>query len=338
MFSTQTLLTKRPVNHQINPMSDGVGSVTPSGMALTVKGKDFPLSEFARNRLYAELGLPRPLMDNLCVERPRLAHDLLQHRWKKDMKPMQLRTRSGTGIGLVSPNHLDFDHADMLRALGTEIARMAVDERRGSGALSCNVFADADTDIYVRVRSKMLEREVKRGDIVGFGYEARNSEVGKASASVQVFALRLVCTNGLVIPSGNGISVAVRHVAGQSIVDRNRRRAEIGDQLRRAAAKILTDQLANQMTDKLRTLTAIELMGNIQLEAFIDFLTEHAVASPSEAKALCEAHGWDRWETAWDVLNGVTAYAQTRETGARMELERAAAALIDLPTQEWASL
>ena len=45
-----------------------------------------------------------------------------------------------------------------------------------------------------------LEFEVRRGDIVQFGLSISNSEIGQGALEVAIYALRLICLNGMTMP------------------------------------------------------------------------------------------------------------------------------------------
>lgn len=113
-------------------------------------------------------------------------------------------------LGLVSksyqsyPNHQFLD--DLELALGRRPGSPVSPVTTGKDMAFHSAYV-VNTQVYVRFLSERHVGRIHRGgpegeDITKIGLQCRNSMVGEASVLWEYFLLRLVCTNGAVVPAG----------------------------------------------------------------------------------------------------------------------------------------
>lgn len=114
-----------------------------------------------------------------------------------------IREDNGNVLSIMGKDYSVVRHSDVIdqfeKALPSEIENRKVTICKGGAVL----FASYQTP-------KIDDVEVKKGDIVKFGVEIFNSYDGSLPIGFVFTALRLVCTNGMVIPKSIA-RISVRH-------------------------------------------------------------------------------------------------------------------------------
>jgi len=114
-----------------------------------------------------------------------------------------IREDTGNVLSVMGKDYAVVRHSDVIdqfeKALPSEIQNRKVSLCKGGAVL----FAKYETP-------KIDDIEVKKGDIVKFGIEIFNSYDGSLPVGFVFTALRLVCTNGMVIPKSIA-RISVRH-------------------------------------------------------------------------------------------------------------------------------
>ena len=113
-------------------------------------------------------------------------------------------------LGIVSPRYKIVRNQDLLKAvqplaeeLGMKTAPQIISTKGGA------------VTFFKFLGEKKLNQEVRKGDIVNFGIEFFNSYNGSLPLGFHITALRLVCTNGLVVPSSIR-ELSIRHMGDAS--------------------------------------------------------------------------------------------------------------------------
>src|SRR6185503_4524409 len=139
--------------------------------------------------------IPAPYYDRMREDAPALLSANVNH-WLRQTKETRLvRTLDGTARAFLSNRYRTIDNFDVANA--TLPVLMNESKKLGSiEVASCDV---TEKRLYIKVTSKRLTYEVKKGDVVQAGIVISNSEVGKGSVRIEPFLYRLICLNGAII-------------------------------------------------------------------------------------------------------------------------------------------
>ena len=163
------------------------------------KGVDmsFALNEHMRGQIATDLSIPKRYFDRMIVDAPHLATTNINHWLQEEPNRRMVRAyrepdSNGTAVGRawLSPGYRRLDNVEVAKTLLPEFENLGMPVEFHQAAVS-------DTKLYVRALFPSIEREIKAGDIVRWGVEITNSEVGSGSLGIRGFILRLVCTNGM---------------------------------------------------------------------------------------------------------------------------------------------
>lgn len=224
----------------------------------------------------------------------------VSNRLKGHSGQFMLRIKDGVIQAVLSPGYTPIDNADVLRSAirSLDLSNTLVTFFRGN--------------MRITGTSDGVSLQPAVGDIVSGGLELVNNELGKGVLSVNSFLLRLVCTNGAVVPSqaqeakfvhrGWEREGLIRHIgeAGSEAVSRVK---GLDDALKRMVETRLGDREHSRL---LRTVA--EPLGKRGLEEF------RTAMSPDS--------------TLYDAYNHLTAVSQRRSLGPRRELEVIAGTLL----------
>ena len=234
-------------------------------------------------------------------------------------KEVFFRTVKPNGVpvarAFLSDRYVDVDDVDILSALSkTE----AID---GAQMRWMNF---SESSMMLRLTWKKDRREVKPGDVVEFGVQISNSEVGKRAIRVEPVVYRLICANGAIAGGvGGDGSWYIRHAGKQERVVEALNEAVRGTL---PAARALAEKFSKAVHEVVDR--PVERMKALALE---ETFTE-AQLTAAVGEMLAEARG--REVTRFDFVNGVTGAARQQENAeSRYDLERLGAALLsrDLP-------
>lgn len=305
------------------------------------------LSTHALNQITEHTGVPAKYAQRMLVSQPRLLEANV-NTWLRDEPSLRMvRTLRETGI-----------RGDMLRTrafLSNRFHRMENDQllaavlpellEAGNGI---QVMSSELTDarMYIKVVFPKLEGEVKKGDLVQYGFTLGNSEIGSGALSISPFVYRLICLNGMTL--------------SKDVDDTRMRRAHLGRQLEEGA-DYFTDETI-RADDK-----ALQLKIRDTMKAFMDAGRWQSVLARLQAAAATE-HSIDPIKTVeriaellvlpkeehnavlmnfikdgdlskWGMLNAVTAVANASDSYDRAsELEVAGGRILALPDSDWRKL
>lgn len=153
------------------------------------------VTELCHDQLGQYVDIPSKYYDRMRMETPELLAQNV-NTWLKRRKETRLvRTLDGDARAFLSNRYRTIDHWDVANAT----LPVLVNEAKKLGSVE-TVSADVtEKKLYIKVISKRLTYEVKKGDAVQAGIVISNSEVGGGSVRVEPFLYRLACLNGAVI-------------------------------------------------------------------------------------------------------------------------------------------
>lgn len=308
--------------------------------------KAFGLNNWSSTQLSGYADIPKAYFDRIAVERPELAASNVNHGLERQAKlarkdgkseSRMVRTLDGNVRGLLSSRYRILDSHDMLEAVFPTM------QQNGMQVVSSEL---TDRRMYIKALTPQLEAEVTKGDIVQFGLVISTSDVGAGSVRVEPLLFRLVCQNGLIMPS----AIRKYHVGRNQAEDDIRellsdRTREVSDaafwmQVRDIVQNSMKREFFEREVDKLR-LAANQTIKNFDLPRVVELAMKStgltgegkknsilaALASGNEGAGLSK----------WGLVNSFTraAYDEANSYEESVEMERAAGLILELPKTDW---
>ena len=170
---------------------------------IELDGTDYETSELMNNQIANKLNVPKKYFDRMVTEAPELCEQNVNHWLQEDPKRYMVRTLGNKARAFLSDRYEVIDNWDVLKAI-----MPALRPYKEKDDLEFEESHITDTNLYLRFTIPSLEKDIavhtnegdgkKVGDIIHFGLQVKNSEVGLGSVEVAPFIKRLVCLNGMV--------------------------------------------------------------------------------------------------------------------------------------------
>lgn len=173
---------------------DGAEEITPwQEDAEGARVQGFLVNDYAHGQISDRLGIPKRYYDRMRGTAHSLLQENVRHWLTHDPKRQMVRTLDGNVRAFLSDRYRRLDDFDLMEHLLPTFA--------GIDGLTFQVAALTDTRLHIRALLPKIEREIKVGDTVQAGIEIKNSEVGAGALTISPFVWRLVCSNGMVMPT-----------------------------------------------------------------------------------------------------------------------------------------
>jgi hypothetical protein len=294
--------------------SEGSMAIAPVPLPGREPMQPMPLRELAFSQLCTRIGAPPAYVRDLPAK---LQMANMNFGMTKEKQSALLRLAGGEVRAVVSDRYAALDDELVLEVVGEVLDR--------AGYLAeCRVRASAvGASTLLRITLPAEGMAVRKNDIIEWGLDIGNSEVGVRSVQVTPITYRLVCTNGMRAWRSEA-ALRMRHVG-----DPKRLRAQLKDAIPvafaeargdiekwRRASEFLIDEALEEI-EGLRTLG----LGQSEVQAVGRELAmaNGLLPASSSAQAIIEALKVPT--TAYDVSNAVTAVARDREVAARLTME-----------------
>ncbi len=317
------------------------GSETPISVPLLeIEGEgEFLIGNTAHSQIAQRLGVPAKYYKRMRDEAPHLLADNVNHWFGTKTERRMIRTLDGSARAFLSDRYRTIDNY--------EIAAVALDSLAEHGAdfsaVSCEI---TERRMYIQAVFPKLEREVKVGDVVQAGLVISNSEIGLGSVSIEPMLHRLVCLNGMVLPS----AMKKYHV-GKQVGDVDAAMAEqiFRDETREADDKAFMMKIADVISSSVREdvfATYVERMTESTTE-MIEGKIDESVTVLANKVGLNETEGASVLRnlinggdlSRWGMANAVTAIANDVDDYDRaIELERIGGNVIQLDKKDWTEI
>jgi Domain of unknown function (DUF932) len=297
----------------------------------------FKLNDHALGQMSTDLGIPKRYFDRMRETAPDLFQTNVHHwfasepnrRMIRGLKPLD-RTADVSGRAWLSDRYRRLDNIEIAVNLLPEFETLATPVTFHNASIS-------DSKFYLRAVFPRMEAEVKVGDVVQWGVQIRNSEVGAGTFAIENFVLRLVCTNGMVVAKVMNARHVGRRVEDEGILSDEALKADdkafwlaARDTLRASLSETVFESVIASLRETtegaeiVRPLKATERLGKT-----LD-LTE---AEQEEVLAKLTLGG-DM--SRWGALNAITAAAKTADSFDRqVEMEEMGWSLASLSEREW---
>lgn len=165
---------------------------------------DYGVNQYAHGQIADKLGIPRRFYNEIEKVEGLRAHNvntLLRHEGAQGKRYL-VRTLDGDVRALLSDRYRPIGNAEIMKSL------LPVLREIPGGQVRVVSQGMSDTKMYVQVIFPGIKTDVLVGDEVQAGLTISNSEVGAGTFTIQGLVWRLVCKNGMILPS----VVKERHV------------------------------------------------------------------------------------------------------------------------------
>lgn len=279
-----------------------------------------PLRKAAFQHLAARAGAPAGYLAKLPAKLTRacLMHGLTT---SEDSSTGLIRLAGGQARAIVSGRYAALDDSYVL-----DVVEKALTYRGLLGTVQVRGVA-VGTSTVLRLTWAREVIEVRKGDIVEGGLDITNGEIGNRSVGVVPNLYRLVCLNGLrVAESGtkrrfnhSGDPTRLYEAFRDAIPAAIEEASGSANALRSVAERMIDDVDA-----EFSGLGTFGFAASEAREVTRTVAAERGISLPEDTGSWAETLRGMGEVTAYDVLNGMTAYAQTRPVDRRLDIEDAA--------------
>lgn len=315
-----------------------------SGQLVLNGDMPFNPNSWAHQQLASYTDIPRQYYEMIRNENPELLSRNVNQGFKRHAvdgkgKPdaRMVRTVDGQVRAFLGSKYRRLDCHDLVESVlplalesGMELASAEITEKK----------------MYLQLTTTRLAGEVAKGDIVQHGLVISSSDVGAGSVRVEPMLYRLVCTNGLIMPTAMRKYHAGRNQAEDDVyellTDKTRELtdaafwAQVQDIVRHSLRKDVFEREIERVKG-----SAEKRISNPDLEEVVE-LTMKAVGVGGEANKS----GILRWLasgnegaglTQWGLVNSFTRQAQDDALGYddSIDMQRAAGKIIQLEKSQW---
>ena len=279
------------------------------------------------------VGIPAKYLERMRAEAPQLLAQNVNHWFSNTPEVRMLRTiQNGemTARAFLSQKYRPLDNFDLLNSVLPRIVEA------GCEIKSCEV---TEKRLYIQAVTAKIAGEIKKGDAVQAGIVISNSEVGCGSIRIEPMIYRLVCTNGMILPT----AMRKHHIgkAGDGEWDEGDAYEVFSDATRKLDDKAFWAKVNDVVTasldsikfaaalDRLRATTAIDT--GKPLEAVEIVANKFDMRENEKENVLTHlASGGDL--SLWGLSNSVTRAAEDCESYDRaIEMERIGGMVVELP-------
>lgn len=293
----------------------------------------FDLTSHAHRQVGTWAGVPAKYYDRMKTEAPELLAENVNHWLEESDADRMLRTLDGKGRAFLSNRYQRIDHYDVASTVLPILS-----EDPNLKIESCEV---TDRRLYIKAVTPRVSGEVGLNDPVQAGVVISNSEIGQGSIKVEPMIFRLVCLNGMILPS----AYRKNHV-GRKAEESEETYELYQDDTRAADDKAVLLKLRDvtrSAFDELCFGRAVEAFKDTKADK-IEGRATRVVEELGNSFMLNDREGEDVLEqlirggemSRFGLINAVTAAAQTQTSYDRStEMEAMGAKLMQLPATEW---
>ena len=302
--------------------------------------KVFALNTHMRGQVATDLGIPKRYFDRMTADAPHLLATNVNHWLKEEPNRRMIRAYSdqdspthAVGRAWLSPGYRRLDNIEIAKTLLPEFENLGTPVEFHQAAVS-------DTKLYIRALFPGVEREVKKGDVVRWGVEITNSEVGSGTLGIRGFILRLICVNGMTV----AYTLKKRHVGRRidedGILSNQALQADdtafwlaARDTLKATIAETRFDEIVEQLR---------ETTGGEQIRRVVEAtqVLQKTFGFSDEEKNSVVTHlaaGGDL--SRWGALNAVTAAAKSvPDVDRQVEMEGIGWDVANLTPKAWEAI
>lgn len=229
--------------------------------------------------------------------------------WHKSLdldKKMFVRTAYGQINALLSDRYTQFDDNEVLDCVYDVLG-----PRREYVVKNYSI-----TPSMLNLRVVSRNKINIRGDELSFGFDIKNSGIGKSSVEISIIIFRWICSNGLIVGGGKGYVLKQRHVA----VDRESLIREFTTMLDNSPA------IVEEIKETINKSMDVPLNSK-EMQRIIDEL-KHSGVLEGAARKVEEYIEPEQQGTLWGVVNGITRASQNYSLETRLQMEKQAGVIL----------
>lgn len=309
------------------PTKEGVAALA-TAPAPGREERIIPLREHAFGQLCQRSGAPTRYIKGLPakLQMACLNHGIQAEASKNGNK---LRLAGGEARALVSDRYAALDNHVIIEVLRKTLqaARMLNDVR--VRAVACG--PTASMRMTLPGQQVALKTRAEVGDIVEIGFDLLNGELGNRSVSLSPVTYRLVCLNGM-RSADRSDQTRLSHIGDPERLEEAFRDAVPASIASAVGMRDVMQQAVDVMVDDILSeftgLSSFGLHKSESKEVLADVLAERKIALPESTDDWGDAFAKLGELSAFDVAQGITHVAQSRDTDRRLEMEEGAHAYL----------
>lgn len=305
------------------------------------------VTDHALGQMLEHTGVPAKYAERMRAEAPDLLETNVNQWLQRKPSPRLIRqVREGEGTlpsvtrAFLSNRYRRMDHNKQLAAVLPELM-----EQMQNTSLQVVSSELTERRLYLKAVFPRLTGEVKRGDIVQYGFELQNSEIGEGKLKLTPFLYRLVCLNGMILPSElANVKLAKAHLGraqDEGVLDYASDEALEADD--HALALLLRDTLRafmdqDRWTSVLTTLRTAAISSETKDPiAAVAAIAKSYQLPQMESNEVLKNFLRDGDMTKWGMANAITAVANGDAVSydRAAELETLGGRIITLTPGEW---
>jgi hypothetical protein len=292
----------------------------------------FPIRPIAHDQIGAYADIPSKYYDRMLADSPELLVNNVNHWLRKApvADKRMVRTLRGFNRSLLSNRYQRIEHEEiagvslpiLLNTPGVKPVSTEITERR----------------LYIQATTDRVVGEVKKGDVVQAGLIISNSETGHGSVSVKAMFYRLVCLNGMILPTAFRANHIGRRIDDNEELYKDDTRAADDKavllKVRDTVQAYLSHDFFNKKLSEMQALTEGEITGKV--DKAVEVLSNKIGATELEQEGILQSliKGGDL--SRWGILNAVTHQAHTvKDYDRSVEFESFGGKLLELPKSDW---
>lgn len=318
------------------------GVETDNTPKMIIEDKVFNASDLMVNQIANKLSVPKKYLDRMIQDAPELAESNVNHWLQNEPRPYMVRTLGDNARAFLSDRYEIIDNWDVLTAI-----LPALKPFKDRDDLEFEQSHVTDRHLYLRLTVPSMTKDVgvkKKGDIICFGIQVKNSEVGLGSVEVSPFVKRLVCTNGMV---ADRYGHRKRHLGRSQWdgVDKSVLRQETIRQGNKAWIMTVQDEVQGMFNGTTFEQIADEFTLAQETEPVqrpakaIEHIVKEYDFLGFEGESILENLLTDGDKTKYGMANAITRTATDSNTADRsMELESIGYKFLTMPNREWSNI
>jgi hypothetical protein len=322
-----TTIERDAPRDQILRMTAARFHLAPSGGLRVAVGSDlYEPTDFAVSQIAARVDIPLPYLRELTASAATdwqrdLAITILGEHHRHNDGRVLVRSVSGQLRGWLSDRYRRLDSRPLIEALAEEATR--------AGAVPIDAVG-TDTRVALKIVLPEILEPIP-GEFLVYGGEWGNSDFGNGVHSFRMFALRVVCLNGMTAENvlkqvhlGGRLSDAIEFSERTHRLDTATSASALRDVVRAA----LSERRRDAFMDTIRAAHE-RSMSKAQLSQATRTLSKPVQKSIVDAFDSADVINLPPGHTAWRGSNAISWVARhTENAETRLDLERAAGALV----------
>lgn len=244
---------------------------------------------------------------------------LLQNfnEWHKDLSPdkkLLIRTSYDKVEAVLSDRYSIFDDNEVLDCVYGILAP--------HNNFTVKNYSLTSSGLHLRIVCR--DKITINGEDLSYGFDIRNSGIGKSSVEINLIMFKWACSNGMIFGGGQGTVYKQRHVA----VSREQLVKEFTAMLNEAPGVVrnIQDVINRSMDTKLNSDTIQKIIDEMKYNSILDGAVQKVksqVLRNNEDGSIYTVE-----DNLWNVVNIITAQSQLYNIDTRVKMEKQASIIL----------